>query len=74
MGAGSPSLTDVACPNLTNVQLFTLGLERGRMTDKKLLPGEAIGLGRNLSPWWYWGIKEKNRTLSFKENIVRKRK
>lgn len=25
-----------------------------------------------LTPWWYWGIREKHRTLSFKENIVRK--
>lgn len=25
-----------------------------------------------LSPWWYRGTKEKNRSLSFKESIVRK--
>lgn len=23
-----------------------------------------------LSPWWYRGTKEKNRSLSFKENII----
>lgn len=25
-----------------------------------------------LSPWWYQSTKEKNRSLSFKESIVKK--